>query len=223
MVGSGSATAWWKLQPPSARPRLDEVVHEGPGAVLEQGDLLGGEDRVEQLAEVLCSGGSICSGMSGRTWPMATASMPELKTSGVVEHVAHVASPPTMYRRSGPIVLRRCARPAPASRSSLNSGCGWARASEVDVRPSGRSESLIGRNLTPASGDGVGGPHGGLLGRDDGRRVLPRRDAVLGLGGRPAVVVDLGPVRVVELVEREAGVEAVVEALVVTGSGSPTP
>src|SRR5687767_8508338 len=60
---------------------------------------------------------------------------------------------------------------------------------------------------------GVRSPHGGLLGRHDGGGFAPRRDAVLGLGCRVSVFVQLGPVRVVELVQREARVEAVVEAL----------
>ena len=53
MVGSGSATASWKLQPPWSTSGSTELAHEGAGLVLELGDLLRGEDRVEQLAVVL--------------------------------------------------------------------------------------------------------------------------------------------------------------------------
>ena len=56
MVGSGSATAAWKLQAPSPATARDQVLHERPGPLLEQGDLAGGEDGVEQLAVVAVVG-----------------------------------------------------------------------------------------------------------------------------------------------------------------------
>src|SRR5580700_9351890 len=61
----------------------------------------------------------------------------------------------------------------------------------------------------------VGCPNRVLLGPHDRRRLPPRDDPVLGEGGRHVVVVDLGPMRVVQLVEGEARLQRVVETHVV--------
>ena len=104
---------------------------------------------------------------------------------------------------------RRRRRRRPAER--LGFLCGGAmRPSEV-----GGQVPTSGPSRRPAQG--YVGAHLVLDRGDDRRRVLPVRDAGVLLGDRVAVLVDLRPVRVVELVQREAGVERVVEAHVVDG------
>ena len=187
---------------PVAGDLAHQLLAPGRGCGPRAGAMrFGAKSGSSSLRKLRCSGGSICSGISGRTWPICTASKPGAEHLGVVEHLAHVVVAADDVDATGarePVVVPSMCTTGAASRSSLNSGWGWASAT--------RSSTSGSPDVAHDAADGSGAD-GGLLGRDDGRRFLPRGDAVLRLGGREAVVVDLGPVRVVELVEREARVQ----------------
>src|SRR4051794_413904 len=96
----------------------------------------------------------------------------------------------------------------------------WVRWPRTPTR--GLSENGARRSTAPCSASAVSSGIESAVGArlvlrrvDDRRRLLPVRDAVFLERDRVAVVVHLGPVRMVELVQGEAGVERVVEAHVV--------
>ena len=69
--------AEWKLHRPSSTtsamsPRMSSRVRSSMAAAC-----FGAKRGSRIFRKFLWSGGSICSGMSGRIWPMCTASMPE--------------------------------------------------------------------------------------------------------------------------------------------------
>ena len=184
--GAGGTRWWGAARPPpggsctrpsattaATRSRTSARVRSSSRAIC-----LGAKIGSSSLRKLRCSGGSICSGMSGRTCPMATASKPEREHLGVVEHLAHLG-----------LACRRCASPCPPCATTgdgvaqqlvhrLRVGQGL----QVDVLR--RVDERHGRNLTPASGR-VGGPHGGLLGGDD-RRGRPSTTGCRPRAWRPA-------------------------------------
>src|SRR3954469_18927199 len=96
----------------------------------------------------------------------------------------------------------------------------WVRCPRAPTR--GLSENGERRRTAPGSESATGArllvsAHLVLDRGDDRRRRLPVGNAVLLEGDRILVLVQLGPVRVVQLVEGEAGLERVVEAHVVDG------
>src|SRR5829696_9229824 len=105
---------------------------------------------------------------------------------------------------------------SPKTRSPASRTRCWVRWPRAPTR--GLSENGARRTTIVSSDTGLLlSPNLVLHRRQDRRGVLPVRDAVLLEGHRVAVLVDLGPVRVVQLVEGEAGVERDVEAHVVDG------
>ena len=137
MVGSGSAIASWKLQCPSSATVADQVLDERSGAVLEQGDALRREERVEELAEVLVLGRVDLERDERTDLADLHGLGPGGEDLGVVEHLVHVGV-------AADDVTCPCSSmctAGPASRSSLNSGCGWASA--VRSSTSGSAASVI--------------------------------------------------------------------------------
>src|SRR5690606_20440123 len=160
----------------------------------------------------------------------------------VIASTMSTASAMIRSRSNGPSLIRRSrsrspppekARPAPVSTIALTRSSAARRGHTVASAPCSASSvalSAAGRfsvtRATPSSTDTRStspstvvpspiGAHPVLHRGHDRRGVLPVRDAVGGLGDGKAVVVHLCPVRVVQLVQREAGVERVVEAHVV--------
>src|SRR5438874_48142 len=84
--------------------------------------------------------------------------------------------------------------------------------SENGARRTALAGSAVSTASTASTGGGLRLSADLVFQRVDRRRcVLPTRDAVFFERDREPVVVQLRPVRVVELVQREAGVERVVE------------
>ena len=153
--GNGTRTAVAKLHLALVDEAVDEVADQ-PGAVLEQGHCLGAKIGSRSLRNFLWSGGSICSGISGRICPMATASIPELKISGCWRTWRTSASPPTMTMSMSPSAM---STHGPASRSSLYMGWGWASAS----RSTSALDKLTSDTCFPLSCPGLPGPRAPFL------------------------------------------------------------
>ena len=101
--GRGSAMVEWKLQLPSSttasmRSATRARIRSSNGAIRR-----GAKRGSRSLRNLAWSGGSIWSGISGRTWPMATASTPDEKTSGVRSTVSTSSCRLTRVADIGPM------------------------------------------------------------------------------------------------------------------------